>query len=155
MKRASTSAVARRSRRPRRRGYAASKWVAEQLVFRARDAGLQSTVYRLGLVGGDAQTGALPLKDYSLTQALRLRLALGMVPETSLHFLPSDFVARFIADNALDERWEGAVFHVDADRFEPEKTAALVLGAHRARAGGLGRAVAGRRARVGQVPGRL
>lgn len=33
-------------------GYAQSKWVAEQIVFKARDAGLPTTIYRCGNLGG-------------------------------------------------------------------------------------------------------
>ena len=117
--------------RPRRppaaeSGYAASKWVAERLVLAAKDRGLQATVYRLGLLGGDSRTGALPLRHYWLTQGLRMRLALGIVPDRSLSFLPCDFAADFIAANALDERWEGGSFHLDADRLDPEELASLV-----------------------------
>ena len=106
-------------------GYAASKWVAEQLVLRARGVGLRCSVYRLGLIGGDAQTGALPMRDYWLTQALRLRIAVGAVPESPLQFLPSDFVADFITRSALDGADLGGVYNLEAEELAPVEIAAL------------------------------
>jgi len=44
-------------------GYAQSKWVAEQLVHRAADAGMSVTISRPGTIAGHSLTGACNLSD--------------------------------------------------------------------------------------------
>ena len=52
-------------------GYTHSKWVAEQLARKASEAGLPVVLHRPGLVWGDMKSGALPLKHYWFTSALK------------------------------------------------------------------------------------
>jgi L-2-aminoadipate reductase len=40
-----------------RSGYGQTKWVAEQLVFRARSRGVPATIIRPGYIVGDSSTG--------------------------------------------------------------------------------------------------
>ncbi|MCB9797022.1 MAG: amino acid adenylation domain-containing protein [Alphaproteobacteria bacterium] len=107
-------------------GYAASKWVAEQRVRAAAARGLRATVIRVGLVGGDADEGALPLRKYWLSQALWLRLALGVAPERRLSFLPSDLVADFIARDARDACAPSAVYDLIPPGLSVEAEVALL-----------------------------
>ena len=45
-------------------GYSMSKWVAEKLVFQARDLGLPVALYRPGFIMGDSRTGATNPDDF-------------------------------------------------------------------------------------------
>ena len=40
-----------------RSGYGQTKWVAEQLIFRARKRGVPATIIRPGYIVGDSSTG--------------------------------------------------------------------------------------------------
>jgi thioester reductase-like protein len=84
-------------------GYAQTKWVAEQLVYKAMSGGLPAVVYRCGNLAGDSQSGAWNGKDSNL-QFMRACVLAGAVPvfsldnETPLSFEMTsvDFVASFV-----------------------------------------------------------
>jgi amino acid adenylation domain-containing protein/thioester reductase-like protein len=69
-------------------GYAQSKWAAERLVQRAA-AALPASVYRLGLITGDPDGGALPARDF-LTLLTRGLAAMRAVPAAWLDTLAID-----------------------------------------------------------------
>lgn len=72
-------------------GYAQSKWVAEQLVLRASEAGLPCWVHRLGLLSMNTLTGDAPVNDW-LTLALP-GLAVAD-PALEMDLTPVDHAAR-------------------------------------------------------------
>lgn len=76
-------------------GYAASKWVAEALVERARDRGLDAVVYRPGTLSGDGRTGASNADDF-FSRFLQGTRALRVLPDLPrwVEFLPVDWAAK-------------------------------------------------------------
>jgi thioester reductase-like protein len=81
-------------------GYGQSKWVAEQLVRQALDAGLPGAIYRCGNIAGHMTTGAWNGKDSNLSiiRACLLAQAVPLVEGLELTFeaTPVDFIAKFI-----------------------------------------------------------
>lgn len=110
-------------------GYAQSKWAAERLVRRAAPA-LPVAVYRLGLVTGDPDRGALPGHDF-LALLTRGLAALGAVPAAWLDALavditPVGFAAPAMAAIALAAHpamtaapAPGRTFHIAAQEPVP------------------------------------
>jgi len=88
-------------------GYAASKWVAEQLVLAARDRGLQATIHRPGTISGDTRTGAWPAGEV-VPAFIEGCVQLGALPDlpAGLALTPVDTVARAIvcASRAMSSR---------------------------------------------------
>ncbi|MFF8393078.1 amino acid adenylation domain-containing protein [Streptomyces sp. NPDC016172] len=78
-------------------GYVQSKWVAEELVLRARLRGLESSVYRLGEVAPHSATG-IPSDRGLIDALLCAAVAHGIHPETraSVDCTPVDYVARLV-----------------------------------------------------------
>ncbi len=76
-------------------GYQRSKWVAEQLIELARERGLPVSVYRVGRVCGDQETGACQSDDL-LWRVLKGSIQVGGVPagtDLSFDLVPADHVA--------------------------------------------------------------
>lgn len=95
-------------------GYGQTKWVAEQLVLKARQMGLPSVIYRLGNVGGPSHGNSWNGSDSNLL-FLRACLQRGVVPEGdwSLEFTPVDFIADFIGNCVSDLRFANSKnFHL-------------------------------------------
>ena len=85
------------------RGYAQSKWVAEQLAVAARAKGIDVTVYRIGEAMPHSQKGILnPTSLVNLM--LSTCLVLGVYPQAlvRLDYAPVDFVSRIIGDAVLE-----------------------------------------------------
>jgi len=79
-------------------GYAQSKWVADQLVEKAIERGLDAVVAPLGMVGPDLRTGAANTSDW-LIRYLRGTAQLHCYyirPDSSLLLYPVDYCARAI-----------------------------------------------------------
>jgi amino acid adenylation domain-containing protein/thioester reductase-like protein len=95
-------------------GYAASKWVGEKLVLLAAGRGVPCNVFRLGLVGPDAQCGRYDelQREYRI---LKTALLTGYGVKDYVYALdpvPVDYVARSIAALAVRHRNGGGVFHI-------------------------------------------
>ncbi|KAH9494553.1 hypothetical protein Btru_019837 [Bulinus truncatus] len=78
-------------------GYSQSKWVAEQLVSRARDRGLPVTIYRLGNLSGDSLQAYWNPQDFTLL-ILQACARTGLAPniDWNMEMTPVDFVATVI-----------------------------------------------------------
>eukprot|EP00931_Biecheleriopsis_adriatica_P116929 TRINITY_DN92505_c0_g1_i1.p1 TRINITY_DN92505_c0_g1~~TRINITY_DN92505_c0_g1_i1.p1 ORF type:complete len:1308 (+),score=257.80 TRINITY_DN92505_c0_g1_i1:43-3924(+) len=95
-------------------GYAQTKWVAEQLVAKATQLGLPAVIYRLGNVGGPLQGRGWNESDSNLL-FLRACLQSSTVPsgDWSIELTPVDFVAEFIVNCLLDQKYAHAkTFHL-------------------------------------------
>ncbi|GAA3027832.1 non-ribosomal peptide synthetase [Actinokineospora globicatena] len=94
-------------------GYSQSKWVAEHLALRAREAGLPVTIHRVGRIGGHSRTGACRHDDFFWLQlkgfALLGRYPDDMVEAAPVDLLPVDTVAsaviRLSEQRADNENW--------------------------------------------------
>ncbi|GFN88138.1 linear gramicidin synthase subunit d-like, partial [Plakobranchus ocellatus] len=78
-------------------GYAQSKWVAEQLVSRARDRGLPVTIYRLGNMSGDSNQAFWNPQDFTLLM-LQACAKTGLAPDLDwdMEMTPVDFASKVI-----------------------------------------------------------
>jgi thioester reductase-like protein len=95
-------------------GHAASKWVAEKLMWEAPRAGLPVTVYRPGLLVGDSRTGACKADDF-LGRIVRGALRLGAYPDLPrlrMEFVPVDQVSRAIVHIAGRANHRGLALHL-------------------------------------------
>ncbi|HEX2728223.1 MAG TPA: SDR family oxidoreductase, partial [Rubrobacteraceae bacterium] len=106
-------------------GYGQSKWVAENLVWRAAERGLPVSVYRPGNVSGHSVSGASNPRDL-LGAVIVESLRLGAAPEVEgwmMEMTPVDFVAGAILHLASDPAAVGGTYHL----AEPEPIAAMDL----------------------------
>jgi thioester reductase-like protein len=110
-------------------GYGQTKWVAEQLIYRAFEQGLLGGVYRLGNVGGplgvskNGSQAVLPTgwnaSDSNLL-FLKACLSRGAVPASEqqteqwkMEFTPVDFIAEFVTNCVFDLRFANCkTFHL-------------------------------------------
>ncbi|CAL1531382.1 unnamed protein product [Lymnaea stagnalis] len=78
-------------------GYSQSKWVAEQLVSRARDRGLPVTIYRPGNLSGDSKKAHWNPQDFTLL-ILQACARTGLAPnlDWNMEMTPVDFAASVI-----------------------------------------------------------
>jgi len=76
-------------------GYNESKWVAESLVRRAAERGIDVSIYRPGIIVGDSRTGACAPDDL-FNSMLRGCIEIGSAPDLDVPFdmTPVDYVAR-------------------------------------------------------------
>jgi amino acid adenylation domain-containing protein/thioester reductase-like protein len=99
------------------RGYDQSKWVAEELVRRARSKGLAGVIYRLGDVMPHSVLG-VPNQRSASHLLLQACVLLGMYPVTEVRFdyTPVDTVTKVILAEIDRPQLRGGTFHL----FHPE-----------------------------------
>lgn len=97
-----------------RNGYNLSKWVAERIIQRAREAGVWANLYRPGNITFNSRTGVCQPHKNRLMLMLKGSLQLGQVPALDLNFdlMPVDFLARFLAFHASRYQPARAVFNL-------------------------------------------
>lgn len=98
-------------------GYSQSKWVAEQLVFSARDQGLPVRVFRPSLitpsVDGDGSGFDITLR----LLAFMIKYGVGVNSQNQISFTPADVTARNIIAICQSEDTIGGTFHVVRDDY--------------------------------------
>jgi myxalamid-type nonribosomal peptide synthetase MxaA len=94
-------------------GYTGSKWVAEKLVYTAKERGIPVCIYRPGLIMGHTETGATQANDYLLV-AFRGFLPMNIIPEYRRIFdvVPVDYVAKSIIAISLQKNIFGKFYHL-------------------------------------------
>lgn len=94
-------------------GYPRSKWLAERIMYIARDRGIPVTVQRPWMITGHADTGASHHTDY-LYVYLRGFLDLGVLPlyNDVINAVPVDFTAQAIIYTSLREENFGKNFNI-------------------------------------------
>lgn len=94
------------------RGYARSKWIAEQLVNEAVQRGLDACIYRPDLITANSRTGVCNLQD-SLSLMFRACVRLGAAPlfPGQIHFTPVDIVSCAIITLSQNQK-TGLAFHI-------------------------------------------
>jgi thioester reductase-like protein len=95
-----------------RRGYPASKWIAERVGDLARDRGWSVTTHRLGLLWGDARTGRSKADDV-VTLNVRACLAMRQAQDVDflMHITPVDFAADAVAAIVLSPEHATGHYH--------------------------------------------
>lgn len=95
-------------------GYSQTKWVAEQLVLKARSRGLPVAIYRLGNLSGDSVTAAWNPQDFNLLM-LKSCIKIGIAPtlDWDVEMTPVDFVSNTIVQMTQNIPLSmGKVFHI-------------------------------------------
>jgi amino acid adenylation domain-containing protein/thioester reductase-like protein len=94
-------------------GYNQSKWVAEQLVATGGDRGIPVSIYRLGRLSGQSQTGVFNQNDL-LYRLIIGCVQLGSAPEdkTPLDMIPIDYASRAIVHLSQQSASQGRTFHL-------------------------------------------
>jgi thioester reductase-like protein len=94
-------------------GYPQSKWVAEQLVLRARANGLPVAVYRPGIITGHSQTGAWNTSD-ATCRMIKVTVESGIFPDTeaAVDMTPVDYVSQAIVYLATSGHALGQIYHL-------------------------------------------
>jgi thioester reductase-like protein len=94
-------------------GYEQSKWVAEQLILKARQRGLPACIYRSIRIMGHSKTGNTKNFDDLLCSMLRTCIALGKYPDIDVEvtMVPVDYVSRGIVYLSQQEKFFGKAFH--------------------------------------------
>jgi hypothetical protein len=98
-------------------GYTETKWVAEELLRRAADAGLAVAIYRPYEVSGDLADGAWNLENATCA-LLRLIVDLAVAPDIDLplDLVPVDVLAAQIVHIALTRTAETRTYHLTNPR---------------------------------------
>jgi L-aminoadipate-semialdehyde dehydrogenase len=94
-------------------GYGQSKWVAEQLVMRARMRGLPATIIRPGYIVGHSKTGVTNTDDF-IWRLVKGCIQLGKVPRISnvVNMCNVDYVADCVVHVANSNlSTEMGIFH--------------------------------------------
>ncbi|MGK5629466.1 thioester reductase domain-containing protein [Streptomyces sp. URMC 123] len=96
-------------------GYVRSRWVAEELVRAAREAGVPVTVHRPGRLAGSSATGVGD-PDSAFWRFLAACVDLGAVPdfgpEADFDLVPVDYVASAVVDLSLRPQALDGTFHL-------------------------------------------
>lgn len=140
-------------------GYSQSKWVAEHLALRAREAGLPVTLHRVGRIGGHSHTGACRHDDFFWLQmksvAVLSRYPDDLLAAPPVDLLPVDYVARAIVRLSSGKpdnenwhlyhqeglRWPEIIETIREEGYDAEPSSRAIWMAaleQRAEAGGLG-----------------
>jgi len=106
-------------------GYTQSKWVADEIVLRARQHGYAASIYRLPFVIGDSETGACTPRDY-LLRLIKTCVDIGAAPAVDGYadMVPVDVIAELIVDLAAQKQASGRVFDIASTR--PQKWSTLI-----------------------------
>ena len=93
-------------------GYAQSKWVAENLVFKAADLGLPATSHRMDFIVGSAANGIIPERDF-LVRMVQDCMKTGVISKEAVHLdvVQVDYLAESIVRLCQQQHAPGTVFH--------------------------------------------
>ncbi len=105
-------------------GFAASRWVAEQMVWEAARRGLPVSVYRPGQIVGDSRNGVSHGEDF-MGRVIRGCVALGacpQLPRQRKEWVSVDYVAAAIVRIALRTGADGRPYHLVPPRPQDAMT---------------------------------
>jgi thioester reductase-like protein len=112
------------------RGYIRSKWAAEELLRKAGDRGIPTTIYRLDRVSGHTVSGACGTDDsfWNLIRSMILVRAAPVLQVDSLNLVPVDYVASAIVKLSTEAAATATAFHlVSPQIMEIERVIAGLL----------------------------
>lgn len=94
-------------------GYVQTKWVAEKMVWLAKERGLPVGIFRCGMVMGDSRDGRTNVRDFP---SLLIKTCIELEAVYRLHkldnFIPVDVASRAIVHISRQPRIFDRVFHV-------------------------------------------
>ncbi|NBD34147.1 MAG: amino acid adenylation domain-containing protein [Cyanobacteria bacterium] len=95
-------------------GYDQSKWVAETLIRQAQGRGLPITIYRLGTLLGNSQTGLTKKKNDFFWSFIRGCVQLGAVPllTRNINLTPVDYITQAMVSLSQTSSQWGQTFHL-------------------------------------------
>jgi len=85
-----------------KQGYEQSKWVAEKLVTQAQERGVRASIYRLGMIQGQQDTGIVNEGNH-FTLLLKSCIQLGVAPDIAweIELTPVDIVSQAVVALSL------------------------------------------------------
>jgi thioester reductase-like protein len=94
-------------------GYVQTKWVAEGLVLRARERGLDASIYRTAFVAGDSTSGAWDTGEF-MGSMLRGCIELGAAPDLDVFvgLTPVDYFSRGLVALSRNGARNGEAYHL-------------------------------------------
>jgi len=95
-------------------GYAQSKWVAEKIMWEAKERGFPITVLRPGFIMGDSITGVNNTEDY-VARLIKGCIQLGTygdLPKQRKEFIPVDFITKAIRKICSNPFNFGKAYHL-------------------------------------------
>jgi amino acid adenylation domain-containing protein/thioester reductase-like protein len=94
-------------------GYAQTKWVAEKLVMAARDRGLPTVIYRLGMITGHSKTGGSQFGNL-ICRMIKGFIQMGSAPDLDMGMVlaPVDYVVEAIAALSYNPKLIGQSVHI-------------------------------------------
>jgi thioester reductase-like protein len=97
-----------------------AKWVAEELVDRARARGLAATIFRPSTIAGHAVSGAFNPDDF-VCVLIKGCIQLGFAPivDTTVNLVPVDYVSRALVKLALSAESPAPAYHLVSARATP------------------------------------
>jgi hypothetical protein len=111
-----------------REGYAQSKWVSEQLVRAAIQAGIPATIYRIGRIPFNSATGAIAEVD-TMVKWVQASIQTATAPNVELmvDILPVDHTARMMTTLSLNSNSAGQTYHIVHPKPIPYKDAVKLI----------------------------
>lgn len=96
-------------------GYALSKWAAECLVKKAKEANYHCSIYRLGNVTGDSATGYSRIEVNHVYLFLKGCLQMGYAPEMNdfVEMTPVDILSKAIFSLSTNPKSKGEVYQLN------------------------------------------
>ena len=96
---------------------AQTKWVSEQLVFQAREQGIDARIYRPAFL--TTSTAGFGHSTDILVRLLSFMIKYGVAPNTDieLSFMPVDIAAHNIAAVMTSSESKETVFHVTVEKY--------------------------------------
>ena len=98
-------------------GYSQSKWVAEQLVYRAQGQGLCCTIYRPSLISVARSMHGDPDDVAARLLAFMIRHRIAVDAPNQLSLVPVDSLAQNLIAISQHPMAAGATYHLTADRY--------------------------------------
>lgn len=99
------------------RGYAQTKWVAEQLMLEARRRGIPVNIYRPEMISGHSKTGVSQPNDL-LSRFFKGMVQMGTAPNVSrmMHMVPVDYVSQSIVQLSQKTEAVNQTYHLANDQ---------------------------------------
>ncbi|MEK9498609.1 amino acid adenylation domain-containing protein [Photorhabdus sp. P32] len=95
-------------------GYSQSQWVAERIIWQARDRGIPLSVYRPGFIMGDSLTGTSNPKDFiaRLVQGCIKIDAYPLLNNQRKEFVPVNYISQALLNISQDNSGLGKAYHL-------------------------------------------